>query len=186
MLSSEPTCVSTVRGAARIEGVMTGSLDLATVTHDEADIKKICRKQVTPRTGIRRTLHVRELRSERNWTQGRLARELDVSRQTVNAIETGKYDPSLPLAFRNQQERRWAHKSLIEICGQTLGIIGLGRVGREVAQRAAGFGLRVMAVDANPVDPPEGGFAVVIEIPFERRASPESVPEPPKFAAVAS
>ena len=36
------------------------------------------------------------------------------------------------------------------------------------------------------VDPPEGGFAVVIEIPFERRASPESVPEPPKIAAVAS
>jgi putative transcriptional regulator len=43
---------------------------------------------------------VRELRSERNWTQGKLAHELDVSRQTVNAIETGKYDPSLPLAFR--------------------------------------------------------------------------------------
>jgi putative transcriptional regulator len=43
---------------------------------------------------------LRELRSERNWTQGKLAHELDVSRQTVNAIETGKYDPSLPLAFR--------------------------------------------------------------------------------------
>ena len=40
------------------------------------------------------------LRAERDWTQARLARELDVSRQTVNAIETGKYDPSLPLAFR--------------------------------------------------------------------------------------
>ena len=40
------------------------------------------------------------LRAERNWTQAHLARELDVSRQTVNAIETGKYDPSLPLAFR--------------------------------------------------------------------------------------
>ena len=39
------------------------------------------------------------LRAERDWTQARLARELDVSRQTVNAIETGKYDPSLPLAF---------------------------------------------------------------------------------------
>ena len=39
------------------------------------------------------------LRAERNWTQARLARELDVSRQTINAIETGKYDPSLPLAF---------------------------------------------------------------------------------------
>lgn len=39
------------------------------------------------------------LRAERDWTQADLARELDVSRQTVNAIETGKYDPSLPLAF---------------------------------------------------------------------------------------
>ncbi|MQA92517.1 MAG: helix-turn-helix domain-containing protein [Gemmatimonas sp.] len=39
------------------------------------------------------------LRAERNWTQSRLAQELRVSRQTVNAIETGKYDPSLPLAF---------------------------------------------------------------------------------------
>ena len=40
------------------------------------------------------------LRAERDWTQARLADELGVSRQTVNAIETGKYDPSLPLAFR--------------------------------------------------------------------------------------
>ena len=42
---------------------------------------------------------VRELRSERGWSQGDLADKLEVSRQTVNAIETGKYDPSLPLAF---------------------------------------------------------------------------------------
>lgn len=42
---------------------------------------------------------VRELRSERGWSQGTLATALDVSRQTVNAIETGRYDPSLPLAF---------------------------------------------------------------------------------------
>lgn len=40
------------------------------------------------------------LRAENDWTQARLARELDVSRQTINAIETGKYDPSLPLAFK--------------------------------------------------------------------------------------
>ncbi|MCH9648665.1 MAG: helix-turn-helix transcriptional regulator [Deltaproteobacteria bacterium] len=40
------------------------------------------------------------LRAERDWTQAHLARELEVSRQTVNAIETGKFDPSLPLAFR--------------------------------------------------------------------------------------
>jgi putative transcriptional regulator len=43
---------------------------------------------------------VRELRGERGWSQGDLAERLDVSRQTINAIETGKYDPSLPLAFR--------------------------------------------------------------------------------------
>jgi putative transcriptional regulator len=40
------------------------------------------------------------LRAERNWTQAELALQLDVSRQAVNAIETGKHDPSLPLAFR--------------------------------------------------------------------------------------
>lgn len=39
------------------------------------------------------------LRAERDWTQADLARALDVSRQAVNAIETGKHDPSLPLAF---------------------------------------------------------------------------------------
>jgi len=43
---------------------------------------------------------LRVLRAERAWTQADLAAELAVSRQTVNAIETGKYDPSLPLAFR--------------------------------------------------------------------------------------
>ena len=40
------------------------------------------------------------LRDQRGWTQGALADALDVSRQTVNALETGRYDPSLPLAFR--------------------------------------------------------------------------------------
>ena len=44
--------------------------------------------------------HVRELRGERGWSQADLAERLDVSRQTVNAIETGKYDPSLPLAVK--------------------------------------------------------------------------------------
>ena len=43
---------------------------------------------------------VRELREHRGWSQGELAERLEVSRQTINAIETGKYDPSLPLAFR--------------------------------------------------------------------------------------
>ncbi len=40
------------------------------------------------------------LRAERDWSQAELAGRLDVSRQAVNAIETGKYDPSLPLAFK--------------------------------------------------------------------------------------
>jgi putative transcriptional regulator len=40
------------------------------------------------------------LRAERNWTQADLAGQLEVSRQSINAIETGKYDPSLPLAFK--------------------------------------------------------------------------------------
>ncbi len=40
------------------------------------------------------------LRAERDWTQAQLALEVDVSRQTINAIEKGKFDPSLPLAFK--------------------------------------------------------------------------------------
>lgn len=40
------------------------------------------------------------LRAERDWSQAMLADALDVSRQTINALETGKYDPSLPLAFK--------------------------------------------------------------------------------------
>ena len=43
---------------------------------------------------------IKVLRAERNWTQADLAKHLDVSRQTVNAIETNKFDPSLPLAFK--------------------------------------------------------------------------------------
>jgi putative transcriptional regulator len=43
---------------------------------------------------------LRVLRAERGWSQADLATKLEVSRQSVNAIETGKYDPSLPLAFR--------------------------------------------------------------------------------------
>jgi putative transcriptional regulator len=43
---------------------------------------------------------LRVLRAQRNWSQADLAGELGVSRQTVNAIETGKYDPGLPLAFK--------------------------------------------------------------------------------------
>ncbi len=43
---------------------------------------------------------LKELRGEKGWSQQALADHLDVSRQTVNALETGKYDPSLPLAFK--------------------------------------------------------------------------------------
>lgn len=43
---------------------------------------------------------LRVLRAERGWSQADLAERLDVSRQSVNAVETGKYDPSLPLAFK--------------------------------------------------------------------------------------
>ena len=46
---------------------------------------------------------IRGEREQRGWTQGVLADKLGVSRQTVNALETGKYDPSLPLAFRIAQ-----------------------------------------------------------------------------------
>lgn len=43
---------------------------------------------------------LKALRAERNWSQADLAEQLGVSRQTVNALETGRYDPSLPLAFK--------------------------------------------------------------------------------------
>ena len=43
---------------------------------------------------------LKDLRAERGWSQQALADRLDVSRQTVNALETGRYDPSLPLAFK--------------------------------------------------------------------------------------
>jgi len=51
-------------------------------------------------TGVAMNNRLRVLRAERNWSQAELADRLEVSRQSVNAIETGKYDPSLPLAFR--------------------------------------------------------------------------------------
>lgn len=47
---------------------------------------------------------VRELRESCGWSQAQLGERLEVSRQTINAIETGKYDPSLPLAFRIARE----------------------------------------------------------------------------------
>ena len=55
-----------------------------------------------------------ELRERRDWSQGDLAQQLEVSRQTVNAIETGKYDPSLPLAFRIAKLFRLPIESIFE------------------------------------------------------------------------
>jgi putative transcriptional regulator len=57
---------------------------------------------------------VRELRGTNSWSQSELAEHLDVSRQTVNAIETGKYDPSLPLAFRIARLFRQSIESIFE------------------------------------------------------------------------
>lgn len=55
------------------------------------------------------------LRAERDWTQEELAKRLDVSRQTVNAIEKSKYDPSLPLAFKISRVFRMPIESVFEI-----------------------------------------------------------------------
>lgn len=57
---------------------------------------------------------VRELREAHGWSQGALAEHLDVSRQTVNAIENGKYDPSLPLAFKLARLFRQRIESMFE------------------------------------------------------------------------
>jgi putative transcriptional regulator len=57
---------------------------------------------------------LRDLRDKYDWSQGDLAEKLDVSRQTVNAIETGKYDPSLPLAFRIAKLFRLSIESIFE------------------------------------------------------------------------
>src|SRR5436305_12426070 len=56
--------------------------------------------QCDPRPALLMTNRVRDLRNARNWSQAQLAERLGVSRQTVNAIETERYDPSLPLAFK--------------------------------------------------------------------------------------
>ena len=58
--------------------------------------------------------HLRRLRDKHGWSQGDLAEQLEVSRQTVNAIETGKYDPSLPLAFRIAKLFRLPIESIFE------------------------------------------------------------------------
>jgi putative transcriptional regulator len=53
-----------------------------------------------PAAGRAMKNRLKELRAEKSWSQGDLAERLEVSRQTINAIETEKYDPSLPLAFK--------------------------------------------------------------------------------------
>jgi putative transcriptional regulator len=60
---------------------------------------------------------LRELRATQSWSQADLAGRLDVSRQTVNAIETGRYDPSLPLAFKIAQVFGAPIESLFFPCG---------------------------------------------------------------------
>ena len=63
---------------------------------------------------------LRVLRAERRWSQAELARRLDVSRQTVNAVETEKYDPSLPLAFKIARLfERSIEEVFIDLDGQT-------------------------------------------------------------------
>ena len=66
---------------------------------------------------------LRELREARGWSQGALAEQLEVSRQTINALETGKYDPSLPLAFRIA--RMAATRGGVEGDGLSRGYFGL-------------------------------------------------------------
>ena len=61
---------------------------------------------------------LRVLRAERGWSQAELAGELKVSRQTINAIETEKYDPSLPLAFRISRLFNQPIESIFEYRGE--------------------------------------------------------------------
>lgn len=62
---------------------------------------------------------LRELRAQKEWSQGDLAEKLGVSRQTINAIETEKYDPSLPLAFKIARLFRESIESVFSDDGAT-------------------------------------------------------------------
>jgi putative transcriptional regulator len=61
---------------------------------------------------------LRELRATKQWSQSDLAEKLDVSRQTVNAIETEKYDPSLPLAFKVARLFKMSIEQIFETDGE--------------------------------------------------------------------
>ena len=78
-------------------GVRLTSICLTRRTH--CSILKAVRTR-KPRSQHWPRLYSRVLRAERDWSQAQLAELLDVSRQTINALETGKYYPSLPLAFK--------------------------------------------------------------------------------------
>ena len=67
--------------------------------HGRRHAAGLCGRPVSRGQALSMKNRLRVLRAEREWSQAALADRLDVSRQTVNAIETGKYDPSLPLAF---------------------------------------------------------------------------------------
>lgn len=67
------------------------------------------------------TNRLRVLRAERGWSQGELAERLGVSRQTINAIETGKYDPSLPLAFGIARVFGSSIEEIFDPRGETVG-----------------------------------------------------------------
>ncbi len=65
------------------------------------------------------TNRLKVLRAERNWSQADLAEQLGVSRQTINAIETGKYDPSLPLAMKVARLFKQPVEEIFFLDGQT-------------------------------------------------------------------
>lgn len=65
------------------------------------------------------TNRLKALRAERNWSQADLAQHLGVSRQTINAIETGKYDPSLPLAIKTARLFGQPVEEIFFLDGQT-------------------------------------------------------------------
>lgn len=67
---------------------------------------------------------LRDRRQERGWSQGALAEQLGVSRQTVNALETGRYDPSLPLAFRLANLFACRIEELFQPSTEDLGVAG--------------------------------------------------------------